>query len=188
MSYGTNLGYVGLARYMGVLETLMHDLGIHNIFTKSITNKLFIQLIQVKKRHVEKISIIYVSFPFFREDFTHEYLPLCSFLHGQRHFLRSDLSLSYQGLNFWGGCTKSRLRGGVKASNNLVPWSHTPMTLFHFSCTYVILSKPWLCWSSKVYGGFGLINAPKHLIFCQLRELALSLMEFKSLGPSYSLK
>ena len=62
------------------------------------------------------------------------------------------------------------------------------MTHFHFSCTYVIWSKPWLCWSSKVYGGFGLINVPKHLIFGQLRELALSLMEFQSLGPSYSLK
>ena len=29
-------------------DALMHDLGIHNIFTKSITKKLF-QLIQVKK-------------------------------------------------------------------------------------------------------------------------------------------
>ena len=31
-------------------DALMHDLGIHNIFTKSITKKLFFQLIQVKKR------------------------------------------------------------------------------------------------------------------------------------------
>ena len=31
-------------------DALMHDLGIHNIFTKSITKKLFFKLIQVKKR------------------------------------------------------------------------------------------------------------------------------------------
>ena len=31
-------------------DALMHDLGIHNMFTKSITKKLFFQLIQVKKR------------------------------------------------------------------------------------------------------------------------------------------
>ena len=31
-------------------DALMHDLGIHNIFTKSITKKLFFQLIQEKKR------------------------------------------------------------------------------------------------------------------------------------------
>ena len=31
-------------------DALMHDLGIHNIFTKSITKKLFFQIIQVKKR------------------------------------------------------------------------------------------------------------------------------------------
>ena len=32
------------------IDALMHDLGIHNIFTKSITKKLFFQLTQVKKR------------------------------------------------------------------------------------------------------------------------------------------
>ena len=32
------------------IDALMHDLVIHNIFTKSITKKLFFQLIQVKKR------------------------------------------------------------------------------------------------------------------------------------------
>ena len=31
-------------------DALMHDLGIHNIFTKSITKKLLFQLIKVKKR------------------------------------------------------------------------------------------------------------------------------------------
>ena len=31
-------------------DVLMHDLGIHNIFTKSITKKLLFQLIQVKKK------------------------------------------------------------------------------------------------------------------------------------------
>ena len=30
-------------------DALMHDLGIHNIFTKSITKKLFFHLIQLKK-------------------------------------------------------------------------------------------------------------------------------------------
>ena len=43
---------------------------------------------------------------------------------------------------------------------HLLSWSHTPRTHFHLSCTYVIWSKPWLCWYSKVFGGFGLINAP----------------------------
>ena len=32
------------------IDALMHDLSIHNIFTKSITKKLFFQLIQLKKR------------------------------------------------------------------------------------------------------------------------------------------
>ena len=32
-------------------DALMHDLGIHNIFMKSITKKLFFQLIQVNKRN-----------------------------------------------------------------------------------------------------------------------------------------
>ena len=31
------------------IDALMHDLGIHNIFTKFITKNLFFQLIQVKK-------------------------------------------------------------------------------------------------------------------------------------------
>ena len=31
------------------IDAWTHDLGIHNIFTKSITKKLFIQLIQVNK-------------------------------------------------------------------------------------------------------------------------------------------
>ena len=31
------------------IDALMHDLGIHNIFTTSITKKLFFQLIQVNK-------------------------------------------------------------------------------------------------------------------------------------------
>ena len=30
------------------IDALMHDLGIHDIFTNYITNKLFIQLIQVR--------------------------------------------------------------------------------------------------------------------------------------------
>ena len=33
-------------------DALMHDLGIHNIFTKFITKKLFIQFIQVKKKTI----------------------------------------------------------------------------------------------------------------------------------------
>ena len=61
-----------------VYNTLMHDLGIDNIFTNSITKKVFIQIIEVKKRLVEKISIIYVSFPFFREDFP---MSICLFAH-----------------------------------------------------------------------------------------------------------
>ena len=35
--------------YLQHFDALMHDLGIHNIFTKCMTKKLFFQLIQVKK-------------------------------------------------------------------------------------------------------------------------------------------
>ena len=44
------------------IDALMHDLGIHNIFTKSITKKLFFHIIQVKNRtrwiHFFIISLI----------------------------------------------------------------------------------------------------------------------------------
>ena len=36
--------------YLQHFDALMHDLGIHNIFTNSITKKLLFHLIQVKKR------------------------------------------------------------------------------------------------------------------------------------------
>ena len=49
-------------------DVLMHDLGIHNIFTKSISKKLFLQLTQVKKRTCWRHFLSF-PYPFFRGGF-----------------------------------------------------------------------------------------------------------------------
>ena len=68
-------------------DALMHDLGIHKLFTKSITKKLFFQLIQVNKRecwrhfdHLYVMSILEGGFyPWGFSSFL--------ILHGQINFL-----------------------------------------------------------------------------------------------------
>ena len=47
--------------YIQHIDALMHGLGIHNIFTKSITKNLFFELIQVNKRtYCKHFSHFYV--------------------------------------------------------------------------------------------------------------------------------
>ena len=47
----------------------------------------------------------------------------------------------------------------------LTTLSHTPRTHFHFFFTYVIWSKPWLCWSSKVFGVLDSLMHPRSNIW-----------------------
>ena len=50
-------------------DALIHDLGIHNIFTKTITKKLLFQIIQMNKRTYRIHFLLFVSYPVLRGGF-----------------------------------------------------------------------------------------------------------------------
>ena len=77
---------------------------------------------------------------------------------------------------------------GVRKSYHIATLSRN--TYDTFICFLVMFYGPNLGYvgPKRYFGGFGLINAPNHRMFGQLAACVPSLMTFKSLRSSHSLK
>ena len=89
---------------------------------------------------------IFIYFHFLGEVLSHEFFLLTLVIWTNNFLVRGDLSLSYQGLNFLCGYTKSGLKGGVRAS-------------YHLSYTFI-------CFVLISYGpNLGYVDLARYLVF-----------------------